>query len=405
MRDRVPSGPVTTAVQTIPLATARRLFLEGHGLLADTARAATPGRVFGEVERLGFVQLDSISVVERAHHHILWTRLHNYRPPVLDRLQRAGKVFEHWTHDASIIPSQWFPHWRHRFARVSWGGWLRSRMGADHEQILASVIGRIRDEGPLMARDFEHPTQRGGPWWNWKPAKAALEYWWRTGELAIPRRDSFQKVYDLTERVLPHVHSLPRPELDEHVDWACRSALDRLAVATARELACFWGLITTAQAAAWCKQSLGAGELVRVAIDYPEGVRPPSGPCFARPGWQRQAAKGTAAPGAIRLLSPFDPIIRDRARCLRLFGFDYRFEAFVPAPKRKYGYYVLPILRGDAIIGRLDPRLDRDGDTLHIRAVWWEQGTRPTRALRGELDDALHRYAAFAGASKVELSV
>lgn len=387
--------------EAIPVESARTLLLEAQGLLADTARPATPAATLREIERLGFVQLDSINIVERAHHHILHSRLHAYRPATLDRLQREGLIFEHWTHDASIIPTAWFPHWRHRFDQVAWGSWLRSRMGKDYRQTLDAVIERIRADGPLQARDFEHGGVRGGQWWDWKPAKAALEYWWRRGELAVPHRVRFEKVYDLTERVLPHVHGLPPPERDEHVGWACRSALQRLGVATARELAAFWNLLKPGEAARWGAAAVERGDAVLVHVGAQNGSKPRLS--YAIPDWRERAGAAPPPPPGIRLLSPFDPVIRDRARCQRLFGFDYRFEAFVPEPKRKHGYYVLPILRGDRLIGRLDPKLDRDQGVLRIRRIWWEPKVRPTKVLRKELDAALAAYAAFVGANRVEI--
>lgn len=390
---------------------ARRLLLHGLGLLDDLACGTGDGAVMRAVERLGFVQLDSINVVERAHHHVLWTRLHEYRPAMLLGLLSQGLVFEHWTHDASVIPAALFPHWRHRFTRVeswSWSQWLHQRLGKQRDRILAEVLERVRREGPLMSKDFEHDGHKSGPWWDWKPAKAALEYWWRAGELAVVRRVNFHKVYDLTERVLPRVHALPAPTLEEHVDWACRTALERLNVATTREIAGFWGAITAPQASAWCAAAVKHGKLAAVGIQATDGSAREG---FAWVDWRERgervggASQRAGSPGALRLLSPFDPLVRDRARCLRLFGFDYRFEAFVPEAKRTYGYYVLPILEGDKLVGRLDPKFDRASGVLRVRRVWWEAGVTPSRARRGALDEALTRYAEFVGATRWELDV
>jgi uncharacterized protein len=391
--------------ETVPIQAARTLLLQGLGLLEppDTRdRHATPAAVLRQIEALGFVQLDSIHIVERAHHHILWTRLPGYRPAALEALQRSGRIFEHWTHDASLIPSRLFPHWRHRFDRIAWGGWLQQQMGADGKKTARAVLERVRREGPLQARDFEHHGGKSGGWWEWKPAKAALEYWWRRGALAIPRRVRFEKVYDLTERVLPKVATLPAPPEDEHTQWACSSALDRLGIATPRELAAFWNAVSPARAGAWCSAGVERGELVPLRVEgAPQGRGSTS---YARADWRRRLDSAPAAPPGMRLLSPFDPLIRDRARALRLFNFDYRFEAFTPAARRKYGYYTLPVLEGERLVGRLDPRLDRERSTLIVRGPWWEPGIRSTRARRAELDTALQRYALFCGAERVETS-
>jgi len=193
----------------VPLAAARRLFLHAQGLLDDPARRATPAAVFALVRRLGFVQIDSIPVVERAHHLILAARLDGYRPPLLTRLvERDRKLFEHWTHDAAFIPTDWFPYWHARFERAHHGirrnKWWQERLGADYERAAADMLAHIRSAGPVTSKDFQH-DRRGEPagWWGWKPQKALLEYLWHTGALAVARREQFQKVYDLMERVHP----------------------------------------------------------------------------------------------------------------------------------------------------------------------------------------------------------
>ena len=390
-----------SALPTVSAADAALLLLDAQGLRDDAARAAGPAAVLREIERLGFVQLDSINVVERAHHHILWSRLHRYRPATLARLQREGRVFEHWTHDASLIPSVWFGHWRHRFADVeswAWSRWLTLKLGEGREALLGEVLARVRADGPLRARDFEDLEHRGGAWWDWKPAKAALEYLWRGGALAIGGRVRFEKVYDLTERVLPQAHGLAMPPRAAHVAWACRGALDRLGLATAREVSGFWAAVKAPEARAWLEAAQARGEVVRVQAGAVEGR---AREAFAPADWpERLAHARELEPAAgIRILSPFDPLVRDRARCLRLFGFDYRFEAFTPKEKRVDGYYVLPLLEGARLVGRLDPKLDREAGLLRVRRLRWEPGVRPTRARRRALEAALQAYAAFNGAT------
>jgi len=186
---------MSDSVAQVPVVTARRLFLDAQGLLDDPGRRATAATVCKLVERMGFVQVDSIQVVERAHHLILAARLDGYRPAQLARLlERDRALFEHWTHDAAAIPTRWFAHWRPRFARakgvIERNAWWRSRLGPDAPRVLAHVRDRIRAEGPLASKDFEHERKGGtgsGAWWGWTPQKAALEYLWHTGELLISR--------------------------------------------------------------------------------------------------------------------------------------------------------------------------------------------------------------------------
>jgi uncharacterized protein YcaQ len=382
----------------VPVALARKLFLDGQGLLDDPARRGGPQAVYKLVERMGFVQIDSIQVVERAHHLILAARLDAYRPGILAALlERDRRLFEHWTHDAAAIPSCWYTHWRPRFERarrrIAAHPWWRARLGPDAARVLAHVRDRIRAEGPLQSRDFEHERSgASGAWWGWTPQKAALEYLWHTGELLIARRAQFHKVYDLAERVLPAAGAGDGPDPAASLEWACRAAIDRLAVATTGEIARFWGGHELADVRAWCARAAGAGTLVAVrAADVHGGTRA----AWAIPDWERRATRLPDAPQRVRLLAPFDPVLRDRARTQRLFGFEYAFEAFTPASKRRYGYYVLPILQGERLTGRADAA--RDGRRLVLSRVWWEPGVRATRERVRALRDGAARLADAVG--------
>jgi uncharacterized protein YcaQ len=388
-------------------ADARTLLLDGQGLLADPARRAGPKAVQKIVEQLGFVQVDSIQRIERAHHLILGARLDDYRAQHLDDVAFGKRaLFEHWTHDASMIPMEWFHHWKPRFiktdVRLRKSRWFSHRLGATPEQTLAIVYARIQREGPLRTSDFERSADKPTTgWWDWTPEKTALEFLWHTGRLSIHGRDRFQKIYELTERVFPDAHAKEAPHEEAHIDWACRSALERLGVATPSELAAFWNAITIAQANSWCRRELVAGRLVEVQVESMQDGKPRK--AFALLDWQRRVRRAADAPDRIRLLAPFDPVIRDRKRALRLFNFDYSFEAFVPAKKRKYGYYVLPILEGDRLVGRLDPLHDREQRSLIVERVWWEKGIKPTRERKRKLDDALAVLAAQIGALTVQI--
>lgn len=400
---------MASALPILPAGTARRLLLGAQGLLDDPRRRATADALYEIIERLGFVQIDSINVVERAHHLTLAARLQGYRPRLLDRLlERDRSLFEHWTHDASAIPTVWYSQWHYRFERyrrrVLDHPWWMERVGPRPEEVIAGVRERVRNEGPLMTRDFEDQRPEGTDktWWGWKPEKAALEYLWRTGELAVARRVNFHKVYDLTERVLPEAHAAPPPGLEEHVAWACRTALERLGAATADEIAGFWRAISLDEVKGWLERATAAGEIVPVLTEAVDGSAPRR--AWAVPDWEARAAVLPSAPPRIRLLSPFDPILRDRKRCLRLFGFDYRFEAFVPAPKRLWGYYILPILEGERLVGRLDPKLRRDEGVLEIRKVWWEPGVRDAKGRRAALETAVDRLARLCGVERWEIS-
>jgi uncharacterized protein YcaQ len=409
---------VKHAAIAIDPSTAARSLLRAQGLSDDPERRITPAGLQTLIERMGFVQIDTINVVERAHHLTLFSRVHQYDPRMLATLlERRRSLFEHWTHDAAAIPTRWFPHWRHRFARyrerARMRAWWSARLGNDPDRLIARVRDHIAAHGPVQSRDFERDAASPSPekgWWNWSPEKAALEHLWRSGELAIVKRVNFQKHYDLTERVLPEHHALSTPDDAEHVDWACRSALERLGVANPTELAAFWAAIGIASARAWCQAGLAAGELVAVSVanGADPSAKPYQGVTWAKSAaglrrLDRAASAGLDDAAPIRVLSPFDPVLRDRARTARWFGFDYRFEAFVPLPQRRYGYYVMPLLQDDRLIGRIDPKLHRDRGELVVAGVFWEPGIRPTPARKAALEQSLSRLASFVGADRVRI--
>ena len=378
---------------------ARRLFLYRHALSGPQ-----DPDLLSLIHRLGFVQVDSINTVERAHHMILGARRRSYRPKHLKRLlERDRSLFEHWTHDASVIPAEFFPNWRLRFRRDGerlWERWHEWRRQGFAEK-LDEVLAHIRETGPLMSRDAGTDEKKGsGGWWDWHPSKTALEYLWRRGDLAVCHRQGFQKAYDLTERVLPHEVNTPHLEDEEIIDWACNAALDRLGFATSGEIAAFWDKVSAAEARAWCLAQ-PPGRLIEIEVAGADGQTRKH---FARPDVLEQAAAAPEAPGGIRVLSPFDPALRDRARAERLFGFRYRIEVFVPEPKRTYGYYVFPLLEGDQLIGRIDMKRQSRTGCLAVRAMWPEKGVRLGKGRLTRLESELNRIARITGCDRVEFA-
>ena len=377
--------------------TARRIFLDRH-LLSSTPSGAGKGADLQSVlDHLGFVQVDSVNTLARAHDLILWSRRQQYRPAALSKLVQSRGGFEHWTHDASVISMQHFPMWRHKFARdkahmdAKWPAWRREGF---REQ-LDAVRKQISDHGRCTSMDVGKDEARGsGGWWDWHPSKTALEYLWRSGELAVCHRKGFRKVYDLTERVIPPEHLNAHVSEHDMIHWACTTALDRLGFATSGELAAFYDIITPAQAKTWCAAALRDQIIVEADIESHGGTLRRS---FIA------AEKRTPPPepnARVRLLSPFDPALRDRKRAERLFGFHYRIEIFVPAPQRKYGYYVFPVLQGDRLIGRIDTK--RDGEALLVTAFWPEGGVRMGKARREALQSEINRVATFVGSARVD---
>ncbi|WP_299620061.1 crosslink repair DNA glycosylase YcaQ family protein [uncultured Tateyamaria sp.] len=383
---------------------ARRVFLERHAL-SDTPRGPAKGAdLLQLIERLGFVQLDSINTVARAHDLILFSRKPQYRPKALKRLYDHDRVlFEHWTHDAAVIPVKFYPHWHLRRTRDAellrnrWRDWRRDGFEAQFQP----VLDMIRERGPLCSAQVGEGEKRGsGGWWDWHPSKTALEYLWRSGALCVVKREGFQKHYDLTERVLESSVTDPAnaPDTDETIDWCCREAMNRLGFATHGELAAFWAHVTPVEAKAWCAAAVARGDIVDVLVTGVDGV---ARSAYAWPDIADDPALGIEPTSRLRILSPFDPALRDRKRAERLFGFDYRIEIFVPEPKRKYGYYVFPLMEGDRLVGRVDVKAFRGDDVMRVRALWPERGVRWGKGRHAAFEAELDRVRRLADVSDI----
>ncbi len=374
---------------------ARRLILDRTRLSGAPTGRLDRDLLTGHLTGLGYVQLDSIQTVARAHHHILWSRNQHYREPVLARLHADRAVFEHWTHDAAAIPLAFYPHWHHQFDRMReriarsahWDKRLPDR------SVIKTVRGRIEREGPLMVRDFEGKERPPGGWWAWSPEKAALEYLWFTGDLTTHGRQGFQKIYDLAERVIPAPLHTERSDRDQCVDWACREALARLGFGSAKDIQQFWDMLPLETVKGWIEANRTS--LIAVEIEPSDGGRVLAG--WALPDIEAHLDAAPEPTSRLRLLNPFDPLIRDRTRLERIFGFSYRIEVFVPKPKRVYGYYVYPMLEGARLVGRADIIADRKAGVLCVQGLWFEPGVRINPARLAKLDAELDRMRRFAG--------
>lgn len=357
------------------------------------------------IHRLGFVQVDSVNTLARAHDLVLFARRPAYRPDNLRRLNdRDRATFEHWTHDASVIPTAFFPHWRLKFARdrarlrERWKDWHGSAFHAE----IDTVLRRVTDHGAVHSAEIgEKRPEKSTGWWDWHPSKTALEYLWRSGDLAITRREGFRKYYDLTERVIPPEHLNTHVPEAQVIDWACNAALDRLGFATSGELAAFFALITPAEAKGWAALALARGEIMEAEITCADGA---PRKVLIRPETLRMLPDLPDPPARMRLLSPFDPALRDRKRAERLFGFTYRIEIFVPEAQRKYGYYVFPLLEGCRIVARVDVAADRQAGVLRLRALWPEAGVRWGSGRQARLEAELDRLLPLAGCDRVDFA-
>ena len=379
---------------------ARHLILHLQGLTLPPHRALGLDGLSDLIMRLGFVQLDSIQWVERAQHMILYARSQAYRPAHLKRLlEKERFLFENWTHDAAVIPCCFYPYWRHKFSRhkekldSKFDDW----QGGGYRDHCDDLLNRIESEGGLRSRDLDRPDTGPAEMWQWHDGKAALEFLWRTGHLCIHGREGFQKVYDLAERGIPTEHFESTVSHDEFVDWACRSALERLGFGSAGDISRYWDLVSIAEARDWLEDQ--SSDLVRL-VDI-QGVQKDIKQFYGRADLAQLMTNLPDIPGRMRALSPFDPVIRDRKRLEWLFGFEYRIEIYVPEAKRRWGYYVFPLLEGDRLIGRIDMRARREENELEVKSLWLEPRVKMSDARRSRLDAELVRQARLAGVKSV----
>jgi len=387
----------TSDVERLPAGLARRIALAAQGF-ADPRPAGVVGtrQLRRVIDRLAVVQIDSVNVLSRSHYLPAFSRLGAYPRSTLDAFAgRRHELFEYWAHEASLLPVRLHPFLRWRMDAVDREAWgSMTRIQRERPEFVAALVERIREEGPIRAGQLEEVRpNRPGSMWNWHAGKAALEYLFFTGVLtARARTTSFERVYDLTERVLPpEVVQTPTPDRREAMRELIRVAARALGVATEKDLRDYFRL-GPADARIAIAELTDAGELVPVEV---AGWNRPAwlDPDARRPRWIRARA----------LLSPFDSLVWERPRVERIFGFSYRLEIYTPAHKRVHGYYVLPFLLGDQLVGRLDLKADRQAGVLRVQSAHAEHGVE--RALVADaLADELRLMAEWLELDEVDVA-
>lgn len=369
--------------------------------LDSVPERATKKDVRETIRKMGVLQIDSISVVARSPYLVLWSRLGAYDPVWLDELLAEGALFEYWSHAACFIPIEDYGLYR-RFM-LDGGDKSRAWFSAHPEEV-RRVLERIRLEGPVRSAEFARTDGKAGGWWEWKPEKRALEHLFAAGELMIRRRDpNFHRVYDLRERVLEHAFPGWEDALaptDEEVRRAfALKAVRALGVALARWVPDYFR--TPKKGVARLLDGLAdEGSLVRARIEGLEG------PAYVHPENARLAeaiVSGNGHPSRTTLLSPFDPVVWDRARASELFGFDYKIEVYTPAAKRRYGYYSLPILHRGSLVGRLDAKAHRKQGVFEVKSLHLEPGIPMNKYLVAGLSGALNDCALWHGTPEVRV--
>jgi uncharacterized protein YcaQ len=344
-------------MQTISLRTARRIALGAQGFNA----ARPTGRVDRRHVRklfatVGVVQIDSVNVIVRSQELPLWSRLGAHRRDLVAEMSADNELFEYWAHAASLVPIALHPllRWRMEHAKQghTWGA--LAKLGREQARYIEDTYDAVRDRGPISAGELSTTETRSSPWWGWSDTKMALEYLFWCGRISARRRPSFERVYDITERIIPaEILAVPTPsEADAQR-------------ATARDLADYYR-IKMPQARPLLADLVEDGTLVPVAVA----------------GWTDRAylhrdARVPRRINAATVLSPFDSLVWERSRNERLFGFEYRIEIYTPAPKRIYGYYVLPFLLEDRVVGRVDLKADRKASALLAHGAFTEAGVEP----------------------------
>jgi len=371
---------------------ARSLWLATNGLsFAPTGSLD----VMEIIRSLGFLQIDTVRNVTRAHHHILWSRNQNYREKMLwPCLGQHRDLFEHFTHDASLIPMEFFPMWQMQFARkgkqvAKWydSDAVSKEMGAVHR--------RIEKEGPLSTHAFDTKIEGPRKMWARPPHKKALEKMWYGGQLATAHRENFIKFYDLAERVFPQkLRDISHSE-EKQIDWLCSQAVERLSFASIGDIKRFWDVASAIEVKTWVTKS---DRLEQIEVEMADKS---IASLYASADIKLRLAALSTPSSRLRIINPFDPAIRDRKRLQRLFGFEYRNEMFVPKDKRKWGYYVYPLLEGSRFVGRIEIKAARSKGEMEVTGFWPEQGANWGKKRKDKLRLELKRFSKLAGIDKI----
>lgn len=379
---------------SLSLQQARHLHLAAQGLLRTPTRRARYADLLACIRRMSLLQIDTIHVVARSPYLVLFSRLGSYPTGWLEQALAQGELFEYWAHEACFVPREDYPLLRHRMLEPERLGWkYNAQWMRDHQQEIAALLQHIEEHGPVRAADFASDQHHKPGWWAWKPHKRHLENLFSAGELMVSERRNFQRVYDLRTRVLPEwqdaLHALSEADAQREM---LRNSARSLGIFRAAWLPDYYRL-KRAPLPAFLQDAQQAGEILPVEVAGLGEM------WLHRDLLPLLDAPLRATHSAV--LSPFDPLVWDRRRALELFNFDYRIECYTPEAKRKYGYFVLPVLHRGAIKARLDARMLRKSRLLTIKNLWLEPDVRVTAAFARDIQQAISRFAAWQEAERV----
>lgn len=386
------------SVPQLSLTSARHLHLAAQGLLRKPARRAAPSDILSTIQRMSLLQIDTINIVARSPYLVLFSRLGAYPQHWLDDALRRGELMEYWAHEACFLPRDDFALVRHRMLAPDKMGWkYRKEWMQEHVEEIEQLVAHIEQNGPVRSADFEHPRKGASGWWEWKPHKRHLEGLFTAGKVMVVERRNFQRVYDLTQRVMPHWDDVRDVLSQEAAEYRMlENSARSLGLFRAQWLADYYRLRQPALPLL-LEQLQEAGQIYPVNVETlgPAWLHASLLPLLAT----AQEDKLTATHSAV--LSPFDPVVWDRKRAEQFFDFSYRLECYTPAPKRQFGYFVLPLLHRGRLVGRMDAKMHRKEGVLEVIALYLEDGVKPGRTLEKGLQNAITEFARWQGARRI----
>lgn len=363
----------------LTLKEARRLIIDSQ-LFSDSKLNNGKKDLLNIIEHLGYIQIDTISVVERSHNHILWSRMPLYKKPMLDELVENDKtVFEYWSHAAAFLPMRDF-----RFSLIRKRNYTErySRWGKANKKVINFVYDRIKNEGALQSKDFEDKRGSNAGWWEWKPSKDALDFLFHQGKLMIAGRKGFQKVYDLTERVLPDSIDTRFPDEKEFYEHLIFNSINSNGLVLEKEIT-YLRKYNRPLFKKTLSELLEEGKIHKAVIKETAAE-------YYTTKEKLELLNREKNKSGIHILSPFDNLIIQRKRLKDFFGFDYTIECYVPEAKRKFGYYCMPVLFGDRFIGKIDAKADRANRTFIVKNIFWEGKVKHEKLLQGKIKKLAH---------------
>lgn len=367
------------------LARLRRLALDAQGLLLRQPFGRGLDGTRKAINHLGYIQIDTISVVERAHHHVLRSRVPDFRPEMIDHLLADRDIFEYWSHAAAFLPIADFRFslpYKHAI-KSGQVHWYKTR----DEKMMGEMLARIRSDGPIQSRDVETKTKKGAGWWDWKPGKKALEQLYMQGDLMVSGREGFQKIYDLTERVLPADINTTMPDIEEFAQHILDQQLRCHALVSLKGL-------TYLRRNAKLRKAMKALVAERLAQGTLQQLQLSGGEIYyvAPDAFERRLPRIS---NRLSILSPFDNSVIQRDRLKSLFEYEYQIECYVPAAKRQFGYFCLPLLYRDEFVGRMDCKAHRKTAQLEIKSLHWEAHGFVEEELMAVFEKAIASFRGF----------